>query len=316
MSGIVNGAKTAVLMGGIGEEREVSLQSGKCVYESLNKAGMDVVASDITPENMAILDDDSIDVFFLALHGRFGEDGELQQIMEEKGLVYTGSGPWSSRLAFDKIASKKAFLEAGIKTPAVIEVNRESDFTELEKQLAGFAAKYVVKPVRQGSSVGVSIFDRASAATAAAEKVLLEFGDCMIEEFIKGREFTVGVLCGEALPVIEVRPKAGFYDYHAKYIADSTEYLFDTLEDGGLETRIKQAGKNCFAALGLRDVARIDFIVTDEGNICALEANTIPGFTTHSLLPKAAAKAGYPMADLCIRIIEAALENKKLKIAK
>jgi len=302
--------KVAVLMGGIGEERQVSLESGKCVSQALKKSGVNVVTSDITPENMEILDDDSIDVFFLALHGRFGEDGDLQQIMEDKGLIYTGSGPQASRLAFDKIASKRAFIEAGIDTPAVIEINSENDLKQLEKRLQGFADRYVVKPVRQGSSVGISIVNNASQAVAAAQNVLREFGDCMIEEFIPGREITVGIFCGEILPLIEVRPKTAFYDYHAKYIADSTEYLFDTIEDAAMETAIGQTAKKCFDALQLRDFARIDVIVGSDGKIYALEANTIPGFTSHSLLPKAAAKVGYPMGDLCIKIIETALKRE------
>ncbi len=305
--------KVVVLMGGIGEERQVSLESGRCVSQAMRDAGLNVITSDITPENMEILGDGSIDVFFLALHGRFGEDGDLQQIMEDKGLIYTGSGPQASRLAFDKIASKRAFVEAGIDTPAVIEINSENDLKQLEKRLQGFADKYVVKPARQGSSVGISIVNKASQAVAAAQNVLREFGDCMIEEFIPGREITVGVLCGEILPLIEVRPKAGFYDYHAKYIADSTEYLFDTIKDASLEAKIKQTAKNCFNALGLQDFARIDVIVGEDQKIYALEANTIPGFTTHSLLPKAAAKVGYPMDDLCIKIIEAALQREHKK---
>jgi D-alanine-D-alanine ligase len=305
--------KVAVLMGGIGEERQVSLESGKCVSQAMRDAGLNVVTSDITPENMEILDDDSIDVFFLALHGRFGEDGELQQIMEDKGLIYTGSSPEASRLAFDKIASKKAFVEAGIDTPPLIEIKTEADLNHLEKQLQLFADRYVVKPVKQGSSVGISIVNKASEVFAAAKNVLRQFGDCMIEKFIPGREITVGVLCGQVLPLIEVRPKTAFYDYHAKYIADSTEYLFDTVKDAAAQTAIGQTAKKCFDALGLRDFARIDVIVGADGKIYALEANTIPGFTSHSLLPKAAAKVGYPMADLCVKIIEAALERNKVR---
>lgn len=305
----IKSLKVAVLMGGIGEERQVSLKSGKCVSHAMWDAGLNVVTSDIAPDNMEILDDDSIDVFFLALHGRFGEDGDLQQIMEDKGLVYTGSGPEASRLAFDKIASKKAFVNSGIDTPPMIEIKTESNLDQLEKQLRGFADKYVVKPSKQGSSIGVSIVSNISQAVSAAQNVLREFGDCIIEKFIAGKEITVGILCGQALPLIEVRPKAAFYDYHAKYIADSTEYLFDTVKDASLEMKIKQTAKKCFDALGLQDFARIDVIVGEEKKIYALEANTIPGFTTHSLLPKAAAKVGCPMVDLCVKIIEAALEH-------
>ncbi len=301
----------AVLMGGIGEERQVSLESGKCVSQAMRDAGLNVVTSDITPENMEILDDGSIDVFFLALHGRFGEDGDLQQIMEDKGLTFTGSPPAASRLAFDKMGSKKAFAGAGIATPPAVEIKADTNFEQLEEMLTKLADKYVVKPLRQGSSVGISIANKAPQAIKAAKNVLKEFGDCMIEKFIEGREITVGILCGEALPPIEVRPKADFYDYHAKYVDDRTEYLFDTIENAATEANIRQTAVNCFNALGLKDFARIDLILGNDKKIYALEANTIPGFTTHSLLPKAAAKTGLPMGALCIKIIEAAMENKK-----
>lgn len=297
-------------MGGIGEERGISFQSGNCVAEALKEAGLNVVTADIRPDNMDILQDGDIDVFFLALHGKFGEDGQLQQILEDKSLLYTGSGPKASRLAFDKMASKKAFVEAGAATPAAIEFNRDTDIRQVEKQLQQFADTYVIKPIRQGSSVGISIVTDRREAIAAARKVLSEFGDCMIEKFVPGREITVGILCGRTLPIIEVRSKTGFYDYQAKYIDEQTEFLFDTIDDSALTEEINQAALDCFDALGCRHFARADFILDDEEIAYALEVNTIPGFTTHSLLPKAAAKAGLSMSELCIRIIEAALENK------
>ncbi|MHC4603405.1 MAG: D-alanine--D-alanine ligase family protein, partial [Planctomycetota bacterium] len=149
--------KVAVLMGGIGEEHDISIQSGSCVAEALSEAGINVVTSDIGPDNLVILEDGSIDVFFIALHGKFGEDGQLQQILEGKSLLYTGSGPAASRLAFDKMASKKAFAKAGIFTPAAIEFNPNADRGKLEKQLQQLADRYVVKPIKQGSSVGMRI---------------------------------------------------------------------------------------------------------------------------------------------------------------
>jgi len=302
--------KVAVLMGGIGEERDISFQSGNCVAEALKEAGLNVVTADIRPDNMDVLQDGDIDVFFLALHGKFGEDGQLQQILEDKSLLYTGSGPMASRLAFDKMASKKAFAEAGVATPAAMDFNHDTDIRQVEKQLQQFADTYVIKPIRQGSSVGISIVADRREAIAAARKVLSGFGDCMIEKFVPGREITVGILCGRPLPIIEVRSKTGFYDYQAKYIDEQTEFLLDTIRDPALAAKINQAALDCFDALGCRHFARVDFILDDEEIACALEVNTIPGFTTHSLLPKAAAKAGLSMSELCIRIIEAALENK------
>jgi len=310
--------KIAVLMGGIGEERDISIQSGQCVAQALKEAGLNVITADIRPDNMNILDHSDIDVFFIALHGRFGEDGQLQQILEDKGLVYTGSGPTASRLAFDKMASKKVFTEAGVATPAAIEFNANTK--QLESKLRQFARqdvgpavapadKYVIKPIRQGSTIGVTMADDPKSAITAAQKCLSEFGDCMIEQYISGREITVSILENRALPIIEIRSKTGFYDYHAKYISEQTEFLFDTIDEPALVEKINQAALTCFNTLGCRGFARVDFILGEDKIPYTLEINTIPGFTTHSLLPKAAAKAGLSMSDLCVTIVEAALAN-------
>jgi D-alanine-D-alanine ligase len=305
--------KVAVLMGGIGEERDISLQSGSCVAQVLKEAGLDAVTSDVGPDNLDILEDSNIDVFFLALHGRFGEDGQLQQILEDKSLQYTGSGPRACRLALDKMASKKAFAKAGILTPVAIEFKPNADPAELEKQLNQFADRYVVKPITQGSSIGMSIANNQREAIAAAADCFSEFGDCMIEELIPGRDITVGILCDQALPIIELRTQSGFYDYHAKYFDKQTEFLFDTIDNPVLTAKIKTAALDCFNALGCRHFARVDFRLDNDGDAYALELNAIPGFTTRSDLPKAAAKTGLSMSDLCIKIIEAALENRKTK---
>ena len=301
-----NKLKVAVLAGGIGSEREISLQSGGCVAEALKEAGFEVVTADIRPDNLEILNDGSVDVFFPALHGIFGEDGQLQQILEDRSLLYVGSGPEASKAAFDKMASKKLFEQAGVATPAAVEFGPETDISLLEEQLRDFAHKYVVKPVRQGSSVGVSIVSTPHEAVVAARETFSEYGECMIEEFVPGTEVTVGILHGRPLPIIEVRTQGGFYDYHAKYVDEKTEYLFDTITETAMAANISRAAVECFDALGCRHFARIDFILSGEKIAYALEANTIPGFTSHSLLPKAAAKAGLSMSDLCTEIVEAA----------
>ena len=304
-----NKIKVAVLAGGIGTERDVSIQSGRCVAEALEEAGLNVVTADIKPDILDILDDSSIDVFFPALHGKFGEDGQLQQILEDRSLIYAGSGPRASRLAFDKMASKKLFEEAGIAVPPAIEFSPETDIHLLEEQLRNFADKYVVKPVKQGSSVGVSIASTPNEAVSAAEKTFSEFGDCMIEEFIAGREITVGILDNMTLPIIEIKSNTGFYDFQAKYIDEQTKYLFDTIRDRALTANIGQAALDCFNVLGCRHFARVDFILSDKAVAYALEVNTIPGFTSHSLLPKAAAKTGLSMSGLCTKIVQAAYSS-------
>jgi len=302
--------KVAVLRGGIGQEREVSLESGRCVAEALATGGVEVVASDIRPDDLTVLDRSDIDVFFIALHGQFGEDGGLQQILEDRALVYTGCGPEASRLAFDKVTSKERFAEAGVAVAPTVLFTSDADVSGVRSQLQGLGARFVVKPIRQGSSVGVYIVDGVDETLAAARKACAEHGDSMIEPFIVGREITVSVLDRQTLPIIEIRSRAEFYDYQAKYVDDQTEYLFDTIEDADVRARIGAAALACFDVLGCRDFARVDFILTADGIAYALEINTIPGFTTHSLLPKAAARAGIPMSELCVRIVQASFSRK------
>ncbi len=298
--------KIAVLAGGIGAERQISIQSGRCVAEALAQAGFDVVTSDIGPDNLDILDDESVDIFFPALHGKFGEDGQLQRILETRSLLYTGSDSRASELAFDKIASKQLFDDAGVTVPAAVEFGPAVDVDSLEQQLRDFNGRYVVKPIKEGSSVGISIVSTPREAISAAQKTFCEFGDCMIEEFVPGREITVGMLGDRALPIIEIRPATKFYDYDAKYLDDRTEFFFDTIEDPGVVADVNRAASACFKSLGCRHFARVDFVLREDGIACVLELNTIPGFTDHSLLPKAAAGAGLSMGDLCTRIVKAA----------
>ena len=296
-------------MGGIGEERDISIQSGSCVAQALKKAGFNVVTADIGPDNTDILQDGGIDVFFLALHGKFGEDGRLQEILEDKSLLYTGSGPTASRLAFDKMASKKAFAKVGVATPKVIKFDDQTDAKEIARELLQLSDRFVVKPIRQGSAIGVTMADDPESALAAAHQCRSKFGDCMIEEYIAGREITVGILQRRTLPIIDIRSKTGFYDYRAKYLDQRTEYLFDTIDDPALADKIAAAALDCFDALGCRHFGRADFILSDNGIPYVLEINTIPGFTSHSLLPMAAAKIGLSMSDLCTKIIEAACSS-------
>lgn len=293
-------------MGGVSRERNVSIESGKCVAEALKEAGVNVVIADVKPDELNILNDESIDVFFIALHGTFGEDGQLQNILESKGRVYTGSGPQASRLAFDKWSSKTYFTKAGVPTPEAIFF--EPDKTaEIEDRIRRIGQKYVIKPLREGSTIGISIADNAQQAVADAKKCAAEFGDCMIEKFVHGRELTVGVLGSQSLPILEIRTINGFYDYQAKYLDDRTQYLFDTIDDAVLVSKIQKSAIDCFNSLACRGAARVDFILGDDGIPYALEINTIPGMTGHSLLPNAAARIGISMSQLCMKMVEMAL---------
>jgi len=306
--------RVAVLRGGVGREREVSMESGRYVAEALGAGEFDVIASDIGPDDLSVLDNPDIDVFFVALHGEFGEDGQLQQILEDRQRVYTGSGPEASRLAFDKVASKRLFERAGVDVAPSVEFHRGQDVGELDGRLKDLGERFVVKPVRQGSSVGVYVVESRADAIAAARTVCEEFGDGMIEPFISGQEITVGVLGRTPLPIIEIRSQTGFYDYHAKYVDEQTEYLFDTVDDADVRRRAAEAALACFDALGCRHFARVDFILTEDGTAYALEINTIPGFTRHSLLPKAAGKTGCSMEQLCAQIVGAAHAGRSAEL--
>lgn len=306
--------KVAVLAGGVGQERPVSLQSGQNIAAAIGNAGLKVITSDITPDDMSILDDASIDVFFLALHGMFGEDGQLQEILESRGLVYTGSGPKASRDAFDKVISKEAFAAAGVPLPRHICVTGDDDRDKLASQLAKIGDTFVVKPIKQGSSVGVEIIDGCAAAVESAIKCFDSFGNCMIEEFISGKEITVGILNGRTLPITEIKSAVGFYDYQAKYIDDTTQYLFDTIKENELIEEINRTALACYNSLGCRHQSRVDMILADDAIAYVLEINTLPGFTSHSLLPMAAKKAGISASRLCLEIIEAALQSFKRRV--
>jgi len=306
---IPGGLKVAVLMGAVGEERQISLASGKCIADALKKTKLlEVIEQDYQPDRPQILDDKSIDVFFLAFHGEFGEGGQMQKICEKKKLVFTGCDSKASRLAFDKIACKKVLQQAKVPVPQAIEIKTTDQLADIDSKLEIMGKKFVIKPVRQGSSVGVQIVEGAQNAKNAAEKCLQQFGDCMLEKFIAGREITVGILENRTLPVIEIKTTRQFYDYDAKYNDDTTQFLFDTIADRLTLRTINDVALKSFNALGCRDFSRVDMILAE--NIpYVIEINAIPGFTTHSLLPKAAARAGIDMSQLCLRIIKSALQR-------
>jgi D-alanine-D-alanine ligase len=307
---ILAGLKVAVLMGAVGQERQISLQSGKCIADALKKTLiLEVIEQDYQPDRPEILDDRSINVFFLAFHGQFGEGGDMQEICEKKKLVFTGCDSKASRLAFDKVACKKALRQAKLPVADDVEIRNHAQLNTIDPKLGKIGQKFVIKPIRQGSSVGVQIVEGAGNAKNAAEKCVQQFGDCMIEKFIRGREITVGILEKTALPVIEIRTTRQFYDYDAKYNDDTTQFLFDTIADRLTLQRIKDVALKSFDALGCRDFSRVDMILGEDDIPYVIEINTIPGFTTHSLLPKAAARAGIDMSQLCLRIIKSALKR-------
>jgi D-alanine-D-alanine ligase len=294
--------KIAVLMGGPSAEREVSLRSGTAVANALTVTGAKVVPMDIRDATFTI--PANVDVAFLVLHGTFGEDGALQRILEERGIAYTGSGTEASALAFDKVAAKQSFLIAGIPTPAY-EVFENTQPNGARLARLGFPV--VVKPSRQGSSVGISIVQQEAAFPEACELAGRYDSRLLAEQFISGRELTVGILDGRPLPVVEIRPKHPFFTYEAKYTKGETDYLVPASLDKDVEFQAKSIALRAHDCLGCRDYSRVDLMLSQSGELFVLEVNTIPGFTETSLLPKAARAAGIEFPDLCARLVQLAL---------
>lgn len=296
------------MLGGPSAEREVSLKSGAGVAKALRSLGHTVF--EIDPKDKRFVLPCDTDVVCLApLHGTYGEDGEVQAQLEKLGAIYTGCDSESSRLAFDKVITKKLCLKAGVPTAEFVVIN--SAKAPLPKNLQ---LPLVVKPIRQGSSVGLQFVERLEDWPNAIAEALNFDSEILVEEKIVGRETTVGILDDKALPIVEVRPKAGGYDYQNKYTAGRTEYFCPADFDGATTKKIQDAALGAFRAIGGRDYARVDVMVNKNGEPIVLEVNTQPGMTETSLMPKAAAAAGISYELLCQRMIDLALRRRpKLK---
>jgi len=287
-----------VLKGGPDAEREVSLRSGGMVAVALRRAGAVVHEQTIDRPRLEELRAMPGEVVFPVLHGPWGEGGVLQEILERDGRPYVGCAPAAARLAMDKPASKRAVAEVGVPTPDS-QVLRAADRLTLSPPL-------VLKPCDDGSSVDLRVCGTAADAERARAELHPRRPVLLAESFIAGRELTIGLLEDRELPLIEVRPKCGLYDYEAKYNRDDTEYRLDPELPAGVADSIRRWARAAWTRLGLRDVARMDFMLDARG-AWFLEANTMPGFTDHSLVPKAAAHAGLPMEQLVIALAERAL---------
>ncbi|HTI97669.1 MAG TPA: D-alanine--D-alanine ligase [Dongiaceae bacterium] len=294
--------KVAVMRGGPSQEREVSLRTGAAVVRALRSLEHDVREIDPRDDQWTLPDD--VEVVFLCLHGTYGEDGTVQRRLDELGVPYTGCGAEASRIGFDKVLSKQAFVKAGVPTPR---------FAILDSAAAplpeGWKLPLVVKPVRQGSSVGLGFVNRSEDWAPALAVAFQHDSQVLLEEKICGRETTVGILGERALPVVEIRPKTGVYDYKSKYTSGASEYFCPAAFDAATTARIQAAGLAAFQAIGGRDYARVDVMVAADGQPSVLEVNTLPGMTETSLLPKAAAAAGMDFAELCERMLDLALRH-------
>ena len=296
------GAHVTVMLGGPSAEREVSLRSGASVVRALRSIGYRV--SELDPLHPQWKLPEGTDVVFLALHGTYGEDGTVQAQLDELEVPYTGCDAEASRIAFDKVLTKEKCLEAGVPT-ARFQVF-DSDTAAWPR---GWNPPVVLKPVRQGSSVGLQFVERVADWSKALREALRYESEVLMEERIVGRETTVGILGDEVLPLVEVRPKQGAYDYDNKYTPGLTEYFCPALFDAQTTSQIQEAARAAFLAIGGRDYARIDVMVRPDKKPVVLEVNTLPGMTETSLFPKAGAAAGLTYEELCRRMVELAVKR-------
>lgn len=299
------GRKVAVLYGGRSSEREVSLKTGKGCAEALRSKGHDVVLVDVDLDVAEELRRRRVEVAFIALHGRWGEDGCIQGLLESMGIPYTGSGVLASALGMDKVFSKLLFRDHGLSVAEYRVFPRERASLVAPSDLP-FGLPAVVKPGAEGSSVGVAIAKDADGLRAACLDAARYKGDVVVERYVKGKEIQVAVLDDQALGVIEVVPANEFYDYAAKYTAGTTQYFYPARIPPEHAQRVSRAAEVAHRALGCAGVTRSDFILTPAGEPFILEVNTLPGMTPTSLVPKIAAGNGIAFPDLCERLLEEA----------
>lgn len=297
--------RVAVFYGGISPERPVSLQSGEAVHQGLLEAGVDAVLLDIGADPLAQIEQVEMDAAFIALHGVGGEDGTIQALLQSKNIPHTGSGVAASALAMDKHRTKQMWQAMGLPTAACKLLTDKSDWAGVLESLGG---KVMVKPVREGSSLGMGAADTPQALQEAYEFAAKHDSTVIAERWLAGREFTVAVLGVEALPIVEMRTDQAFYTYDAKYISDSTEYFCPAPIDELLYRKMQALAIDAFQSLGCRGWGRVDLMLDEAGEMRLLEVNTAPGMTSHSLVPMAAREAGMSFAELVLRITQLAMQ--------
>jgi D-alanine-D-alanine ligase len=293
--------KVAVLLGGKSAEREVSLKSGNAVLAALKRGGVDAHAFD--PAERPLHELEGFDRVFIALHGRYGEDGTLQGALELMNIPYTGSGVLASALGMDKWRTKMLWQSADIPTPEFVMLDESSDFAAVE---AGFGLPLFVKPANEGSSIGISKVKRPGELQAAYKEAAKYDALVLAEKFVSGGEYTVGILGDMALPIIRIVPATEFYDYEAKYLRDDTQYLCPCGLTAEVEEKIRAEALRAFRILGGHGWGRVDFLMDESGQHLFLEINTSPGMTDHSLVPMGAKAAGIGFDALVLQILECA----------
>ena len=307
-----SGIRVALLAGGTSGEREISLASGAGAQSALEEAGFTVERIDpASRADLARLAQEPFDVAFLCLHGRLGEDGTIQGMLEVLGIPYTGSGVWSSATAMDKSRAKTFYREAGVPTPRSVTVRRGQQ-ANLPQLLEELGTPVVVKPANEGSALGVSIVESLEAAEAALSEALALDASVLVEQFVAGTELTVAVLGNQnpqALPVIQIVPRGEFYDFDSKYAPGGSQHLCPAPQPREVLEKAEQLALAAHRALACRGMSRSDMILDQAGSLWVLETNTIPGMTETSLLPDAARAAGMSFAQLCTKLVELALEK-------
>ena len=299
----MNFGKVGVLLGGKSAEREVSLKSGGMVLNALRSRGVDALPFDPAERGLDALIGERFERAFIALHGRFGEDGTVQGVLEWLGIPYTGSGVLASALAMDKLRAKLLWHAEGLPTPPYAVLTKDSDLRTVARKLG---VPLMVKPASEGSSIGMSKV-RSAAGLDEAYALAVNYDRVVIaEKFIDGTELTAGILGDQVLPLIKIETPRDFYDYEAKYIADDTRYIVPCGLSAARERDMQALCLKAFRALGCRGWGRVDLMLNRQGRAFVLEVNTVPGMTDHSLVPKAARAVGMSYEDLCLRILEAA----------
>ncbi|TLV14077.1 D-alanine--D-alanine ligase [Klebsiella indica] len=302
--------RIAVLFGGTSAERDVSLKSGSAVLAALRDAGVDAYPVDPRDVDITQLKNMGFQKAFIALHGRGGEDGTLQGLLELIQLPYTGSGVMASAISMDKLRSKLLWQGAGLPVAPWVTVTGKQFNAglspEVEQQISALGLPLVVKPSREGSSVGMSIVSESCALQAALTLAFQHDDEVLIEKWLSGPEFTVAILGEDILPSIRILAAGTFYDYEAKYLSDETQYFCPGLEDPARESEIKTLAQKAWDSFGCRGWGRIDVMMDSDGQFYLLEANTSPGMTSHSLVPMAARQAGMSFSQLVVRILDLA----------
>lgn len=299
----LKGRNIGVLMGGLSEEREISLKTGASILKALNEKGYRAAGIDAGRDLPSVLLKKKIEVAFIALHGRYGEDGCVQGLLEVMGIPYTGSGVRASSVAMDKAAAKQVFVFNGVSTPAF-------EVLSAGRKTPSMKPPFVVKPSGQGSAIGVSIVGKRTEAAGAVKEAARHGNAVLVEEYIKGRELTVSILDGVLLPIIEIRPREGFYDYTNKYTRGKTDFLVPARLGRTLQKRVGRESLAAYNALGCAGAARVDVMLSAKEAPYVLEVNTIPGMTELSLYPRAAEAAGLGYPALVEKMLKGAGTDK------